>query len=68
MVHFPGNDKYKLARILRGTRRRGVPAAYRYPVFEIFLSAIILAFVVLVAMIVLAVLYAKEKKKQHCPQ
>ncbi len=48
---------------MRGTRRRGVPAAYRYPVFEIFLSAIVLAFVVLVAMIVLAVLYAKEKRR-----
>jgi hypothetical protein len=59
-VHCPGIDKTQFPRLLRQTRRKGVPGAYRYPVFEIFVLVCVVAFAVLVAMIVLAVLYSRR--------
>jgi len=63
IAHFPGNSKVLLPKVLRTTNRRGVPAAYRYPVLEGFIFLACLAVAVLIAMIVLAILYAKERRK-----
>jgi len=59
MIHLAGDDKYKMPSDLRKTKRRGVPRAYKYPVFEGFVALLCLMVVFLILFIAFAVMYSQ---------
>jgi hypothetical protein len=60
MIHLAGDDKYKMPSDLRATKRRGVPRAYKYPVFEGFIALMCLFVVFLILFIAFAILYSQK--------